>query len=109
MSLDVTVQYFDGCPSWEVAVDRVIEAAERTGLDVTVKLEKVTSLDEAERLRFPGSPTILAHGGDLFADPNLAPGLSCRLYRSAEGLSGSPSVAQLEDAVAHAAKDASHG
>lgn len=109
MSLEITVQYFDGCPSWEVAVHRVLEAAERTGLKVAVRTEKVTSVDEAKRLGFPGSPTILAHGRDLFAEANLPPALSCRLYRSSEGLSGSPSATQIEEALALAAEGASHG
>lgn len=57
---------------------------------------------EAAQLDFTGSPTILIDGRDAFLDPDAVVGLSCRLYRSAEGASGAPSVEQLTAALAHA-------
>ena len=109
MDLRVTVQFFDGCPSWTPAVARIREAASLVGVDVTVRLEEVTSFEDAVRLGFPGSPTILIDGRDPFADEPLPPALTCRLYRTPEGASGSPSVAQLVDAFTSAARGIGDG
>ena len=51
--------------------------------------------EEAEAARFRGSPTVLVDGRDPFADPAAPVGLSCRVYRTADGLAGSPTVDQL--------------
>lgn len=99
MTVDVTLLYFEGCPSWRVADERLATiAAERP--DVTVTRQVVESIAEAERLGFHGSPSILVDGTDAFADPETAVGLSCRVYRTPEGLAGAPTVDQLRAALA---------
>ena len=55
---DVTLLYFDGCPSWQVADQRLRELAGE--LDLTVTRQKVETPEAAEQLGFRGSPTILA-------------------------------------------------
>lgn len=109
MDTRVTVQYFDGCPSWTPAVAHVREAAELAGVDVEVRLEEVATLEDAVRVGFPGSPTILIDGQDAFASNPLPPALTCRLYRTPEGASGSPSVAQLVEALTSAVQVPRHG
>jgi hypothetical protein len=60
------VLYFDGCPTYletertlrGVLAEEVIEAG--------VELVAVNTDGEAQRLRFPGSPTIRVDGRDLF-------------------------------------------
>jgi hypothetical protein len=97
--MDVELQYFDGCPSWRIADERLAAlAAERSDLRVTHRL--VESLDDAERLGFHGSPTILVEGVDPFADARTSVGLSCRLYPTPEGLAGAPTLEQLRAVVA---------
>jgi len=54
---------------------------------------------------FHGSPSILVDGVDLFAEPGAGVGLSCRVYRTPEGLSGAPTVEQLRAALAVADQD----
>lgn len=49
-----------------------------------------------------GSPTILIDGADPFAVGAAEPSLSCRLYETASGLDGSPSVAQMREVLAQA-------
>lgn len=99
--MEITLQYFDGCPNWKVAEARLaVIAAERS--DVTVRHQRVETFDEAERVGFHGSPSILVNGVDPFADGHAGVGLACRVYRTPEGLSGSPTLEQLRDAVAHA-------
>ena len=62
---------------------------------------EVTSQMEAERLAFPGSPTIRVDGVDV--DPAGAGGramLACRIYRLPDGrVSPVPSREQLEAAL----------
>ena len=97
--MDVELQYFEGCPSWQVADARLATlAAERPDLTVTHRL--VESLDEAERLGFHGSPTILVQGVDPFADPSTPVGFSCRLYPTPEGLAGAPTLEQFRAVLA---------
>ncbi|MDX2377569.1 thioredoxin family protein [Microbacterium sp. LRZ72] len=99
--MEITVQYFDGCPNWETAAERVaMIAAERS--ELTVKRQRVATQAEAEALDFRGSPTLLLAGAALFAAPDAPPGLSCRVYLTPNGLAGSPTLEQLRDAIAHA-------
>lgn len=44
---------------------------------------RVETIEEAERLGFHGSPSILVDGVDVFAEP-AGVGLSCRIYRTPE-------------------------
>jgi hypothetical protein len=54
-------------------------------------LRRVQTPEQAELLSFRGSPTVLVNGEDPFAEP-AAP---VRLYRTADGLTGAPSVDEL--------------
>jgi len=99
--VDVTLLYFDGCPNWQVADRRLAQlAAERP--DVTVSRRRVETAQEAERLRFGGSPTILVDGVDVFAGPRTTVGLTCRLYVTPDGLAGAPTLDQLRAAITKA-------
>ena len=95
----VTLRYFDGCPNWRTTLERLTSAIERTGLDAEVALERIGSEEEAERLRFQGSPTVLLDGTDPFADGSAWFGLSCRIYLTEQGSEGSPSEDQLVAAI----------
>ena len=99
MSVDVTVLYFDGCPSWQTAFERVHAASARTGVQVQVTTRAVESTDDADHLGFTGSPTILLDGSDPFAQPGEISAMACRVYATPDGLSGSPTVDQLVDAL----------
>ena len=75
-----------GCPSWERATEIVREEMGRAGLDpAALEVRELTSDAEARAEGFPGSPTIRVDGRDI-EDPGDAPiGLSCRVYRLADG------------------------
>lgn len=97
--MDIALLYFDDCPNWRVADERLAAiAAERADLKVTRHL--VDTLEEAERVGFHGSPSILVDGVDVFAEPDAGVGLSCRVYRTPDGLAGAPTVEQLRAALA---------
>jgi len=97
--MDIALLYFDDCPNWKVVDERLSAiAAERAELTVTRHL--VETLEEAERVGFHGSPSILVDGVDVFAEPDAGVGLSCRVYRTPAGLAGTPTVEQLRTALA---------
>jgi len=96
--MDITLLYFDDCPNWQV-VDQRLAAIAKDRLDVMVTRHRVETLEEAERVGFLGSPSILVDGVDLFAEPGAGVGLSCRVYRTPEGLSGAPTGEQLRAAL----------
>ncbi len=97
--MDIALLYFDDCPNWKVADERLAAiAAERA--DLTVSRHLVDTVEEAERVGFHGSPSILVEGVDVFADPDAGVGLSCRVYRTPDGLAGAPTVDQLRAALA---------
>lgn len=85
----VTILYFDGCPNWDLARQRTVEAIRTVGISATIAVQRVESPEQAERTGFAGSPTILIDGRDPF--PSNSIGFACRLY----GDENSPSVADL--------------
>lgn len=96
--MDVSLLYFDDCPNWKVAHQRLaVIAAEHP--DVVVTRHRVETVEEAERLRFHGSPSILVDGVDVFAETGAGVGLSCRVYRTPDGLAGAPTMEQLRAAL----------
>lgn len=98
--VDVTLLYFDGCPNWHQAEARVRQALATAGLaEKTLTLHRVETPEEAERLSFRGSPTILVNGADPFADLTAPVGLACRIYRTPAGTSGAPSADDLTNAL----------
>lgn len=98
--MNVSLLYFDGCPNWTVADDRLREALTRVGQGhAAVEYRQVTTAEEAEVAQFRGSPTVLVDGHDPFLNPDSPVGLSCRVYRTPDGLAGSPTVEQLVEAL----------
>lgn len=96
--MEITLQYFDGCPNWTVAAARLAEIArERPGVTVTPLL--VESPEQAEAIGFRGSPSILVNGSDLFPNPAAPVGLTCRIYVTSDGLAGAPTMDQLRSAL----------
>jgi hypothetical protein len=99
--MQVRVLYFGDCPNWKVARERLHDAFVATGLanEVDVAYQTVETAEEAERVGFRGSPTILIDGRDPWAGQRAPGGLSCRVYQTEAGPDGAPSVAQLAEAL----------
>ena len=96
--MDITLQYFDGCPNWKIAAERLTAiAVEHPGTVVTQRL--VENLADAEAIGFRGSPSILVGGTDLFPNPAAPVGLACRIYTTPTGLVGAPTLEQLRKAI----------
>ena len=84
------------CPTHAIAVSRIIEALRAgslTGVEISARV--ITNDADDHALGMQGSPTILIDGRDPFVEAGTSPSMSCRLYRSAAGFEGAPSVAEL--------------
>ena len=92
MQMKVELLYFDGCPNWRTADERLRELATEYGFQLGRRL--VTTPEEARMAGFRGSPTILIDGRDPFASGDEPFSLSCRVYRTPAGIAGAPSIDQ---------------
>jgi hypothetical protein len=98
----VEVLYFDGCPTYRAAEKTLREVLAQEANEAEVGFVAVSTDEEAQRLRFPGSPTIRVDGEDLFPVPDQARyALGCRVYTTPEGLKGSPTTEMLKEALAN--------
>lgn len=96
----MSLLYFDGCPNWTVAEQRLAAAMAIVGREGgAVRLVRVETHEDAERMGFIGSPTILVDGKDPFATGTEHPGLACRVFSSPHGPAGSPTVEQLVEVL----------
>lgn len=95
--MHVTLQYFEGCPNWQVVDDRLRRLADELDLEIT--RQRIDTPEAAERHGFRGSPTILVDGGDAFPPAEGSVGLSCRMYQTPDGPAGAPSLLQLREAL----------
>jgi hypothetical protein len=82
----VEIQWWEGCPSWERAIAILTEEMAAAGLDPgELIVTEVVDEEQAERLRFPGSPTILVDVRDVQDNEGQPTGLTCRVYRLRDG------------------------
>ncbi|MBJ7597965.1 MAG: thioredoxin family protein [Candidatus Nephthysia bennettiae] len=99
--MKIRLQYFDGCHNWKLMEERLAHALVEAHVAGTeVVRERVESPEEAVRLGFRGSPTVLIDGKDPFASGRDSVGLTCRVYRTPNGADGAPSVEELRVALA---------
>ena len=99
--MKVTIQYFEGCPHWKLADQRVRKVVEGLSTDdVTLEYQLIDSPETAERVGFHGSPTILIDSRDPFATGTEAVGMTCRVFRTEDGVQGAPTEAQLRGLIA---------
>jgi hypothetical protein len=93
--------YWEDCPSHPEALARLRQAMAAEGVTEAIEIIRVDTDEQAERYRFPGSPTIRIDGIDL--QPEGAQGqarLTCRTYRTEDGrLSPLPTVTLLRRAL----------
>lgn len=94
---DVRLLHFDGCPNWQVVDARLRTLQAEVAF--TLEHETVETPEDAERLGFRGSPTVLIDGTDPFADGDAPAGLACRVYATPDGPQGFPTLEQLRAAL----------
>jgi hypothetical protein len=100
----VELLFWDGCPSHPQALADLRAAMEQVGLDPdTVLVREVDTDQRAERERFVGSPTIRIDGEDVEPPGDEPVGLTCRVYRLADGrVSPVPDPATVRAALENA-------
>jgi hypothetical protein len=98
--MKVEILYFDECPTYKATEKTLREVIAEEGMDAEIKLVALNTDEEAQRVRFPGSPTIRVEGEDLFPRPDRAEyALGCRMYATPKGLRGSPTAELLSEAL----------
>lgn len=102
--MELMVLVVADCPHAEPARMLLEQAARDVGIgDATVRTRVVADEGEAVELGFAGSPTFLIDGADPFAADQVRPGLSCRIYRTGQGVvAGLPDPADVREALRRA-------
>jgi hypothetical protein len=93
--------YWEDCPSHPEALERLRQAMREEGLAGQVEVVLIATAEDADRHRFPGSPTMRINGEDL--QPEGAQGqamLTCRTYHTETGrLSPLPTATMIRRAL----------
>ena len=78
----VQILYFEGCPHHRPTVRLTNEVIAESGVTAEVEEVEVRDQDEAERLRFLGSPSVRVDGLDIEPETTARESfaLSCRMY-----------------------------
>ena len=99
----VEIFYFDGCPTWQRAVEQVRHVIAQAGLqeEAAIQTVRVETDDQAKRARFLGSPTVRVNGQDVepASQGRTDFGLQCRVYEYGGRLSGLPSSDLIRTAL----------
>ncbi|MEO7261736.1 MAG: hypothetical protein ABI047_10845 [Jatrophihabitantaceae bacterium] len=102
-SLSVELLVVPDCPSRAPAHAQLRAVLDGLGLTDTPILTTVVDSDDAAAARgFTGSPSLRINGVDPIPSSGSV-GMSCRLYRSATGLSGLPASTDIRSAILAAA------
>lgn len=106
MSHELELLWFEGCANHPAARQMLEEVIAAVAPGTPITDVDATDPAVAERVRFPGSPTIRVDGRDVdpsYVDPgDYSP--RCRLYRTSAGLKGLPERRWIVDALAEARK-----
>ena len=98
--MKIELLWFDECPSYQQARALLEQVLREEKIDATIEMVQVHDRADAVAKKFLGSPTIRLNGVDPFAEPgqnNFA--MQCRVYRTPEGLKGTPTKEMLRAAV----------
>ncbi len=99
--MDVELLWWEGCPSTEATIELVREQMALAGLDPSaLDVREIRTEAEAEAQGFPGSPTVRVDGRDIDEPGDQPIGLTCRVYRLADGrISAIPDPADVGAAL----------
>jgi hypothetical protein len=97
----VELLFFDGCPNHEELEPRLRGLLERRWPGTELELRLVESDEDAQQIRFLGSPSVRVDGRDVEpgAKTRADFGLKCRLYQVDGRLAGTPPDAWIVDAL----------
>jgi hypothetical protein len=87
----IVIQYIGGCPNSEPLLKRTREAIAKHAGEVQYSEVIVQSNEDADKIKFRGSPTLLINNQDFEGLPEIdSPGLACRYYAN-----GLPTVEEI--------------
>lgn len=91
----------EDCPNWQSALEDVQAVLRGKGKSAEMVLTEVSSQDEAQQLKFLGSPTIRINDTDIEWDvPENGPfGLQGRVYDIEGAILGSPPREWIDAAI----------
>ena len=98
--MKIELLWFDECPSYQNARALLDQVLREEKIDAAIEMVQLRDSADAVAKKFLGSPTIRFNGVDPFAEPgqdNFA--MQCRVYRTPDGLKGSPTKEMLRAAV----------
>ena len=90
----VELLYWDADPGYMTARQRLVEVLTEDAFETPIQMISVNSLEDAELLGFPGSPTIRIDGTDIYVDGAAGadpPALRLRAYPPDDDLAAPPS------------------
>ncbi|HEU0021425.1 MAG TPA: thioredoxin family protein [Dehalococcoidia bacterium] len=93
--MNLELLYLDGCSSWHQTLENLRQALRWEGEPLKVSLVRVVGARHARTLGMHCCPTIRLDQQELFPQDAETAGLVCRLFRTLEGLSGSPTVQMI--------------
>jgi hypothetical protein len=99
--MEIQFLYYEDCPSHDTALERLRSVMAEEGVEADAEIIKVETDQEAQQLRFTGSPTILIDGEDIDPpSPEAHYALTCRAYRLDDGrISPLPSPEMIRRAL----------
>ncbi len=97
--MKIELLYFEGCPSYRMAEQLLRETLAEAGQTEPIELIAIANETDAQRWKFPGSPTIRFDGVDPFAHSQSDYGLECRVFQTPGGLRGWPTKMMLREAL----------
>ncbi len=86
----IEIHYFDACPSWKQTQKILQEALNDLGIADKIGMMRIETNEEAVLHQFTGSPTIRINGHDIFPISQDSYALGCRVYKTPDGIKGSP-------------------
>ncbi len=99
LKIKIEIQHFDDCPNSPKLIQRVKEAIKYYVKNIQYEEILVTSNEEAQRIGFRGSPTLLINGKDIEDLPvPKEPALMCRFY--SDGLPSVDAIKKVLDSFA---------
>ncbi|MGH2441575.1 MAG: DF family (seleno)protein [Chloroflexota bacterium] len=106
--MQIEFLYSDDCPSHERALQLLHQVLSDEGAEADIAIHQVETDEQAQAVRFPGSPTIRINGADIDAQRDNPIGLACRTYIRGDGrVSPLPGRELIVDAVRRALAKAS--
>ena len=94
---EIILLYFDGCPSWHLALENLKTVIETEQIPAEIVLIRIDDPDQAQRNHFLGSPSFRVNGIDLWPLEQKNYTLSCRVYQTPTGFQGSPTIEMLKE------------